>query len=228
MGKKTSKISLDVKAINQMTKALGGRAHAALFLAYLLESMNGQEHVVKADAVIRQETGLSRRMVEDSRRILTEKGWIRTVRRGMPARMHYTVHLDRIIAEVNSQFAQGEQTSLHDPCKLGKGPEKPRISFDFRTGTFRGIAEEDLDAWRRAYPAVDVQGELQRMATWLMANPHRRKKHYKRFIVNWLSSEQKRAEARSGGTLPRRTIQNLRAVKAAIEEHRRRHDGEGL
>jgi len=228
MGKKISKISLDVKAINQMTKALGGRAHAALFLASLLESLNGKGIVQKGDAEIREETGLSRRMLEESRRILKEKGWIEAARRGMPARMQYVLHLDRIMAEINPQFAQGEQTSLHDPCKLGKKPESSRVSFDFRTGTFRGITDEDLEAWCRAYPAVDVQGELRRMATWLMANPHRRKKHYKRFIVNWLASEQKRAEARSGGALPRRTIQNLQAVKAAIEEHRRGHDGKGL
>uniref|UniRef100_A0A6M3IMX1 Uncharacterized protein n=1 Tax=viral metagenome TaxID=1070528 RepID=A0A6M3IMX1_9ZZZZ len=37
------------------------------------------------------------------------------------------------------------------------------------------------------YPQVDVERELNNMYMWLDANPRKRKKNYKRFIVNWLN-----------------------------------------
>lgn len=44
-----------------------------------------------------------------------------------------------------------------------------------------------IEKWRYAYPGVDIEGELRKMEVWLEANPLRRKKNMKRFIVNWLA-----------------------------------------
>lgn len=44
-----------------------------------------------------------------------------------------------------------------------------------------------VEKWRLAFPGVDVEGELRKMEVWLEANPERRKKNMKRFIVNWLA-----------------------------------------
>jgi len=52
--------------------------------------------------------------------------------------------------------------------------------------------EEDIEGWEAAYPNVEVRGELLRMGQWLLANPKRAKKNYRRFIVNWLTNEQKK------------------------------------
>lgn len=52
---------------------------------------------------------------------------------------------------------------------------------------FFSVSDAEEQRFELAYPAVNVQQEFQKMETWLWANPSRRKKKYKRFIVNWLS-----------------------------------------
>lgn len=49
-----------------------------------------------------------------------------------------------------------------------------------------------IEKWRDAYPAVDIEQELKKMAAWLDANPKRKKtrRGINRFITIWLSREQ--------------------------------------
>lgn len=56
---------------------------------------------------------------------------------------------------------------------------------------FEGLLK-DADYLRRlreAYPDLDLDRELKKMQAWLEANPRRRYRNYKRFIVNWLNRE---------------------------------------
>jgi len=72
---------------------------------------------------------------------------------------------------------------------------KEVVSFDFDKRKFLNITIEDLAGWRDAYPACEIDQELRKMREWLLANPDKKKKNYKRFIVNWLIKVQDR-----GGT----------------------------
>lgn len=49
-----------------------------------------------------------------------------------------------------------------------------------------------IKEWKEAYPAVDIEQELKKMAAWLNANPTRKKtkRGINRFINIWLSREQ--------------------------------------
>jgi len=47
----------------------------------------------------------------------------------------------------------------------------------------------------RAYSACHLKSELIKMREWLLANPDKKKKNYRRFIINWLIRTQDR-----GGT----------------------------
>jgi len=51
-----------------------------------------------------------------------------------------------------------------------------------------GVYEAHIDEWRRAFPSLNILGELYRAKAWLDANPTRRKtaKGMPRFIVAWL------------------------------------------
>ncbi len=70
------------------------------------------------------------------------------------------------------------------------------ILFNKETKAFINITEEDKKLWSEAYPACNIDLELKRMATWIVANPAKGKKsNYKRFINSWLSRSQD-----SGGT----------------------------
>jgi len=50
-----------------------------------------------------------------------------------------------------------------------------------------------MDLWRAAYPAVNIETEIQRAAAWQVANPKNTKKNYRRFLANWFSRAQEKA-----------------------------------
>lgn len=55
-----------------------------------------------------------------------------------------------------------------------------------------------MQAWREAYPAVDIDGELKRMAAWIVSNPMMAPtKQIGRFVNSWLTKCQDRASIRS-------------------------------
>ncbi len=67
-----------------------------------------------------------------------------------------------------------------------------KISID-AGGEWRHIPDHLMAAWKKAYPAIDVQAELAKAAAWIISNPRNSKKNYSRFLTNWLSREQDRA-----------------------------------
>lgn len=65
-----------------------------------------------------------------------------------------------------------------------------QIIFNFEDRKWENIKIEDKSGWLAAYPACDINLELYKMREWLLANPDKRKKNYRRFIVNWLTRTQ--------------------------------------
>tara|TARA_R110001599_G_scaffold171802_2_gene363050 strand:+ start:647 stop:1441 length:795 start_codon:yes stop_codon:yes gene_type:complete len=55
--------------------------------------------------------------------------------------------------------------------------------------------EHFIADWKQAFPTVDIDAELKRMHVWLVANPDRRKKQYKRFVVAWLNRTNEKGAA---------------------------------
>lgn len=80
---------------------------------------------------------------------------------------------------------------------------KEKISYDWKSFSFAGVGEENLAAWREAFPAVDPARELLKAALWLKANPANRKKNYERFLLNWLGRAQEKARRIPQPELPR-------------------------
>ena len=58
-----------------------------------------------------------------------------------------------------------------------------------------GINQEMVNEWSKAYPAVDVQAELQKMRVWSLSNPTMQKTStgIPRFVNAWLSKAQNEA-----------------------------------
>lgn len=90
-------------------------------------------------------------------------------------------------------------------CSVGKGngsnePDSIRcnISFSFQDRCFLGIEQKDIEEWKKAYPAVDIDIEINRAKEWLLANPKKRKKNYRRFLVNWFNYTQERGGTKNG------------------------------
>jgi hypothetical protein len=68
---------------------------------------------------------------------------------------------------------------------------------------FSGL-KMDADFWNAlatAYPDQDIPMQINRMTAWLIANPNKRYKNYKRFIQGWLSRAE-RKENNHGKTAP--------------------------
>lgn len=73
---------------------------------------------------------------------------------------------------------------------------KPKLTFD--NGRWSGITEEQMNSWKEAYGSVDIEGELKKMAAWVMSNPHvAPKSQWGRFANTWLARSQDRASIRS-------------------------------
>ena len=60
-------------------------------------------------------------------------------------------------------------------------------------GSFYDVSTEKLAMWKQAYPELDVERELYRMASWCDANPTKRKtrRGIEKFINGWLIRSQK-------------------------------------
>ena len=69
---------------------------------------------------------------------------------------------------------------------------KAIINFTFETNKWENITSEDIDIWKEAYPACDINLGLKQIRSWLIANPKKKKKNYRRFITNWLSRWQEK------------------------------------
>ncbi|MEM5810146.1 MAG: phage replisome organizer N-terminal domain-containing protein [Candidatus Aenigmatarchaeota archaeon] len=86
-----------------------------------------------------------------------------------------------------------EENNIHmSRTKQSFGSGLHKIEFNFQTGIFENITEEDIKRWQEAYPIVNIPVEIKKIQEWVIANPKRKKKNWRRFIVNWLSKAQER------------------------------------
>ena len=63
-------------------------------------------------------------------------------------------------------------------------------------GDLYEVQDSDANDWIKAYPTVNVWGELEKMRVWCEANPSKRKtkRGVKSFIVRWLARCAERGE----------------------------------
>ncbi len=105
--------------------------------------------------------------------------------------------------ERDTEKEKGTTVDSAEPVPGSTPPTDPAvISMPLNDGTEYGVTQAEIDKYSSLYPAVNILQELRDMVGWLDANPNRKKtrKGIKRFINNWLSTEQDR-----GGTLRRQT-----------------------
>ena len=91
--------------------------------------------------------------------------------------------------------------------------QKQKINFDFNKEKWENIKNKDKEGWLEAYPSCDINTELAQMREWLISNPNKKKKNYRRFIINWLSRSQER-----GGT--KKPYQSEEAREQAFREQK--------
>lgn len=71
------------------------------------------------------------------------------------------------------------------------------ILFNLSSLKWENITDKDREIWTMAFPACDLDAELKKMASWLDANPSKKKSNYRRFIHNWLTRAQDQGGTKS-------------------------------
>jgi hypothetical protein len=83
---------------------------------------------------------------------------------------------------------------------------KNKKAIEFVNGRWVGVTEDQMQAWREAYGAVDIDAELKKMAAWIVSNPHLApSRQVGRFVNTWLAKTQNQASLRSIPMEPRKT-----------------------
>jgi hypothetical protein len=90
-----------------------------------------------------------------------------------------------------SPVSDGETPPRHEPPKSAMKRATP-VQWDGERG-FIACSFRRLQ-WAKAYPLVDLNHELGKAHAWYIDNPGRRKRDHGRFLGNWLSNAQERAE----------------------------------
>lgn len=86
-------------------------------------------------------------------------------------------------------------------------PEPTPSEFDIplNDGSTYNVPLENIEVYKRLYPAVDVEQALRNMIGWCIGNPTRLKtrKGVKRFINGWLAGDQDEGKTRRPANQPR-------------------------
>lgn len=97
--------------------------------------------------------------------------------------------------DMDREMDKGMDKDIKDICPEPEpSPDPSGVELPLVDKTFYSVPKTKVAKWSEAYPAVDVMSELKKMASWLDANPTRRKtrRGIDRFINAWLSREQDR------------------------------------
>ena len=102
--------------------------------------------------------------------------------------------------EQMTDSCQTDDSNVQTYDGLGKGKGRGKgastnIRFDANNGSFDGIEESQMEIWKKAFPAVNLQLEIAKAGAWIVANPKQTKSNYNRFLTSWFTRCQD-----SGGT----------------------------
>lgn len=105
---------------------------------------------------------------------------------------------DRLGKDRIGEDSKGE-VSIEDVCTEPLASSAPETALDapaiiLNDGSEWRPTVADINEWRKFYTGVDVVRELGRMRQWCISNPSKRKtaRGVRRFVTNWLDSEQNR------------------------------------
>lgn len=116
--------------------------------------------------------------------------------------------------------------NISSEAKASSDSPKLKIEFDFVSGKFQNITDQNLQQWGEAFPALKIDEQIAKAAAWQLANPKNRKSNYAKFLVNWFTRAQDKAPPVNGPSrqLPM-TFSDISKQKTdqAIEEARKKY-----
>lgn len=103
--------------------------------------------------------------------------------------------LDSSPPSIDGQLPAGGGLGLGMGKGMGASNEN-KVSFNAGAWTVPDLLKTQ---WGQAYPAIDVDGEMQKAAAWLLSNPKNLKSNYAKFLNGWFSRAQDKAKPMGGG-----------------------------
>jgi hypothetical protein len=110
------------------------------------------------------------------------------------------------------------ETETETKTELSVEPQSvslPVVEVPILGGKVFGVSQEMVSEWSKAYPAVDVQGELNKMRVWAMSNPTKQKTStgIARFANAWLSKAQDQAGKVPSGSFKNAGDRNAEVIR---------------
>lgn len=82
-----------------------------------------------------------------------------------------------------------ENNKIYKSAQTATPPRNDQIIFSFERRRFENVLAEDIQDWKKIYPAANLEVEMVRMVDWCLSNPvqAKSKKKWRAFISSWLS-----------------------------------------
>lgn len=157
---------------------IAGSVSAGVLLAQLLYwwQVQHEEEFYKTDEEFADELAMGVYELRGARKKLIEAGLITTVRKGLPRRMHYTVHEDRLIALITSVR---KNPTLEEGKTQHRSEEKPNTPI---TDTTSDTTSERKDMQRpkaALRPSTDLSDQADQVIDYLNEKAGTRYRHSK-------------------------------------------------
>ena len=109
----------------------------------------------------------------------------------------------------------GEGDTLSRQTDSGLNVEKAVCIIPLLAGGAFNVTASMVEAWGKAFPAVDITAAVRRAREWCLANPTKLKRNGRRFVTGWLAREQERGGCDRGSSPPPMHLTGRAAALAA-------------
>jgi uncharacterized protein YdaU (DUF1376 family) len=187
---------------------LGGTVHmdtvekGAYMMLLISHYQIGEDGLPDDDKQLARICGVTAKKWQSIRPILEEKF---TVKNGRWTQKKVIIVLQKVMDNSSKQrdkalkrHAAGDAVAEPQQCQPITSNQKPNKY---------GFSDEILQAWREAYPLVDIDAEIAKAYAWEASNPKNQKINKERFINSWLG------RAKPSPAKPKDTSDNMRLQK---------------
>ena len=171
-------------------------------LMYINNKCAWAEWFSAPNQVLELYTGLSRQGITIARNVLKQKGLIDFRTNGTKSTQYKMISMSYFLQDCLQDRLQDSlqgclQDRLQDRCTLNKQNETSIYNIynnmcdkvlPIQGGEYE-ISDRFISELKKAYPDLDIEGEINKMRVWLIANPSKMKtkRGITRFINSWLS-----------------------------------------
>lgn len=133
-------------------------------------------------------------------------------------------------SEYESNPNEANASCAEPPASGHSTPTQSAFDIPLADGTMYNVPMENIDVYRKLYPAVDIEQALRNMIGWCMSHERERKtrRGIKAFITSWLTRDQDKAKfTRPVSAAPVMSAnEKARGFLALAEKYRQEEEGQ--